>query len=787
MFESGLIFLLSQVALIAAPAPPNVIQGEDTVGIENAYCRILFDRRQGALLSITNLPLRDECLKNAEAGTSPFRVYLDPVKEYELGEDPGAICKTTVGAAGCRLKEVHTEKGLNLTYESEGLEMTVNIALQNDSGTSDWAFTVKNTSGQPRTMLPSFPCFGGIGLGADPAGNWATVLNQAGNTGPAWEYPGGVCGNGGQMSMQWHAIWDPAARSALGVLFMDPGAKAKRLLLRKPNLELSYFPPVTLEAGASLHLPPARLLVYAGDWRPAARAYAAWYDTAYTHAPAPKWFQDSDGCEGRHLKKGGPGVVADYDTQFVLDSFRDMPRAHQRLPIDNMEYAFYSRGSMLHGIHTDGDNLVREDMGGAEAMREGIAGVHRQGLHVTLYIEGYIVHKESELAKSGKAEQWSVMHKDGSITGPYTQQGFFHMCPGCAAWQDHLAATAARLLRETGADGIRLDSLGFYFLSCYNPAHHHASPFGYNEWMKELLAKVSAAALAVNPDALLTTEAPVDWYGQWFHGALTQVYPRDLPLMRLAVHPYRPIAYSQSGPVWGSISGLVGGRSSTSPDLGVLEANWLCARHPVHEALTVDEVADADPKASDPQMVTRQFRGKGYSAALAVRPACPDAVWPANTPLAPKHARYTLTLPDADARTDQAEAPKAAVCDIETLTWTPVEPERSEGGLLVPLTSNWALVVVPDRDGPDVIDFTVPPVLHPGESGLLHLRNLSAKPETAPRSVSIVAPGLKTPSAPVAVPGDAAIEVPEEAVPGLYGLTVSGDKVLSTKRFLKVE
>ena len=81
-------------------------------------------------------------------------------------------------------------------------------------------------------------------------------------------------------------------------------------------------------------------------------------------------------------------------------------------------------------------------------------------------------------------------------------------------------------MRETGADGVRLDSLGFCFLPCCNPAHGHATPFGCNEWMKQLLAKVRDAALAVNPDAMLTTEGPVDWHGQWFHGALTQVYPR---------------------------------------------------------------------------------------------------------------------------------------------------------------------------------------------------------------------------------------------------------------------
>ena len=99
--------------------------------------------------------------------------------------------------------------------------------------------------------------------------------------------------------------------------------------------------------------------------------------------------------------------------------------------------------------------------------------------------------------------RWAVMHKDGTLTGPYSYQGFYHMCPGAVEWQDHLASMVARLLRETGADAVRLDSLGFYYLPCYNPAHEHATPFGYNDWIKQLLAKVRKAAIAVNPDVLL--------------------------------------------------------------------------------------------------------------------------------------------------------------------------------------------------------------------------------------------------------------------------------------------
>ena len=764
-----------------------VAEAEATAGggvdLRNACCRIGFEPERGGLRNITNLALGDECLKGGEQADSPFCIYADFAKEFELTDDVRSTSRTVLRPGNCRLKDVQQGDGLVLTYEGGGLEMRVCVALDSDSGASVWSLRVTNTGDKARDILPSFPCFNGVTLGPDPERDRATVMNQAGTFGPAWKHHGGLVGNGGQMSMQWHAIWDPDSRSAFALIIMDADVKPKQLILENRAIELRYFPPVSLAPGSSLDLPRVKVLVYRGDWRPAARAYRAWYDSAYTHAALPAWFRESDGCEGRHFKKAGPGIVADYGGQFLLDSFRELPGAHLRIPFDNMEYAFYSRGSMLYNKHTDGDNVIREDLGGAEAMRDGIEGVHRYGLHTTLYIEGYIVYKDSELGKSGKAERWSIMHKDGSINGPYTPQGFLHMCPGCTEWQDHLVSTAARLMRETGADGIRLDSLGFYFLPCYNPAHGHATPFGYNEWMKQLLSKVRDAVLAVNPNALLTTEAPVDWFGQWFHGALTQVYPRDLPAMRMAVAPYRPIVYSQAGPVWGSISGFAGGRSCWERDLESTEANWLCARAPVNAALVEGDVADEDPRASDPEIVTRAFHGDGYWAVVAVRPACQDAFqWPGYTGLAGQHREYAVTVSGVGSR-----IVCGAVCDIESLTWKALELNRAGDDLEIRLNTNWALVVLSEAGGPSVVDLDPLPALHPNESATVRLIPLQGTVnDNAPLAASLVAPGLRVEPPSVSAPGRTVILVPKDARPGLYSVKATGKHVLGMKRFLKV-
>jgi len=747
--------------------------------IQDEYCRIEFDRKTGSLRQITNLLIPDDCLKGVLASVLPFRIYSDFTKEFELVDEPAAISRSLMQPGRGRLVQASHNGCLNLCYEADGLLASLQVTLGEELGSSDWSLRVKNTGSEPREVMVSFPYLDGVRLGKEGAANLATAMNQAGMITPAWAHRGGVVGNGGQVSMQWHAIWDPTSRSALGLIIMDPEAQAKMLALKEPSIEVRYFPPQRLLPGESIELPAARLLVYCGNWRTAARAYRRWYSSAYICAEPPAWFRDSDGIEGRHFKKAEPGVTADYGGQAMLNSFEELPAEHLRLPIDNLEYAFYSRGSMLHGVHTDGDNVVREDLGGAQAMRKGIAAVHRLGLHATLYIEGYIVHKESELAKSGKGQRWSVMHKDGSITGPYTAAGFYHMCPGCLEWQEHLVHTVGRLLSETGADGIRLDSLGFYFLPCYNPAHRHSTPFGYNEWMKQLLAKVRKAALKVNPNALLTTEAPVDWFGQWFHGALTQGYPRDLPPMRLAIGPYRPYAYAQAGPVWGSISGLPGGRTCWEADLERLEANWLCARFPVHKILVWGEVADDVLISSDPEIVTRLFEAGDYWVVVAVRPACQDTLtWPEYTSISDHRGDYTLTFPGLASQVEDA-----VLCDVSTLTWSHRKAQHRGDDLLLNLHTNWALVILRSPRSPVVVGFQELPQLQPGKSVTVHLEALSGG---AVHRTKVTAPGLHVTPQEVTVPRTVTLTVPADALAGHYPVYASGENILGLKRFLVV-
>ena len=780
------------IALLALPFCSESEEDSRVLAIENEACRIQFDARTGGLQSIVNRVVGDACLKNGRAGTMPFRVYTDLTEEFEIGlnekfqlvfAEPESITRTVLSPENCKLVETQEDNGLLLRYRGGGLEIQLEVTWPDPAGASDWSLQITNLGDTARDVLSCFPYFEGVCLGPDAKTNLATAMDQAGVTVPAWERAGGVLGESNQMSMQWHTIWDPDTRSALALIFMDPDVHPKRLVLEEPAIALHHFPPVRLAPGETHTLPPVRVIVYEGDWRPGARAYRAWYDAAYTKVEPPEWFRQSNGHTGRHFKKGGPGITADYGIQYALESFRELPQARIRSPLDNWEYAFYSHRCMLPNVHTDGDNIVREDMGGAQAMGEGIAGSQKLGLHTTLYVEGYIVSQESDLARTGKAERWAVMQKDGSRTGPYAKQGFHHMCPGCVEWQDHLANSVGRLLRETGADGIRLDSLGFYYLPCYNPAHNHANPFGYNEWMKQLLAKVRVAALAVRPDVLLLTEGSADWFGQWFHGALTSRCPRDLSMMRLAVGPFRPYVYA-TGALWGSLSGFAGG-GCAAKEAGGLDWNWMLARAPAHEALVWGDVADVDPLSSDPEIVSRRFGGKGYWAVVAARPASQEPLaWPRGTTISDKRGRYALTFPNLSSQVEDA-----VVCDIETGTWAPLDLERDGYDLRLHLDTNWALVILRRPGGPPIVGFDPLSPQKPGDTISFRVGYISSPPDrTIPHSlVAITAQGLSATPLKATVPGEVTLQIPSETLPGYYAVSVSGEDTLGIKRFLVAE
>lgn len=789
-----LVVLFAGVAAVGAAAD---VPKPGAIGVRNDFCAIEFVPKTGVLAGILNVPLADQVLKEKTSSATPFRVHADFPKEWVIDADAEKAAQVHLGPEGLSLIAVNNKRtpqgeDLELTYGGGGFECLLRVSLEATSGDSTWTLAVKNVGQMPRATQVEFPRFDGLQLGAKGSRNQQTVLDMAGYIADAWSVGAGVYGTSdisGKWSMQWHAMFDPTTRSAVGLIVMDPKVCNKKLVLAKPCVSVQYFPPKILAPGETLTLPSLRLLIYGGDWKRTARAYAAWHAKAFEHVTPPKWFLECDSWEGRWVANNAKqpavflgawaGAVGPNELMVGLNSFHDLPAATIANPFDNNELAYWERSAMLNNQCTTGDLFVRDDLGGAEAMRTALDGVRKLGLHSTLYLNAYIIHESSDLVKTGKAKSWPMMHHDRSMGGRYTETGFLHPCPGCVEWQDYLAATVGRLLKETGADGIRLDSVGYYNHPCYNPAHHHTSPFDYNEWIGQLLSKVRKAALAANPDALLLTEGVIDFYGQWFHGGLTQVYPRDIPPMRVAVGPYyRSFAYSPVGPVWGSISGLACGGRMPSAD-----RNWQCASSPVHDTLTSGNVADDDTKATDSDIIARRFVSERCETVVAVRPACKESLWPLLQGLSNRRTRYEVSIP---ARPTPPK--KIAICDVETLRWQSIEPLVRDGKIVIATESNWLLAIIPQQSE-CVVTFDPLPEVHPG--GEVTIQPVALTGDGSPAEVEVWAPGLQVGQAgdsqtQVRIGDRATIRVPANAAPGWYQVRIRGKNTLGVKRMLHV-
>lgn len=762
------------------------------IGLESTDARITFDRQTGGLVSLWNHLTQDEYLKDRRTMANPFRVYTNFIRPFELGDDPADIARTALDPFCCRLVSTAFEDtpeggALQLVYTDQANQWEIRLSVVlSDAGSSDWTLDVVNIGDAAAAVMVDFPFFERICLGQNRRKNLATVLQQAGHIAPAVHHPGGVYGNSHYWSMQWHCCYDPDSGSALGLVLKDPEFRNKQLGDDSPSIRVSAFPEQQLKPGERLSLPCAQILIYRGDWRRTAQEYRAWFTEAFAPLKQPQWFRRSDGWTGGWFGKRG-GASMPGATQ--MDSFGDLPDVYRAYPVDNYEFAFHDRGCQFPVsppgveppvyVHTTGDNILREDLGGAQALREGVAAVHALGFHFTLYVEGYIVHETSELAKDRRAQRWSVMHKNGTITGNYTSQGFYHMCPACEEWQDHLASVCGRLIRETGADGVRLDSLGFYYLPCYNPAHNHAHPFVYNDGLRQLVDKVSRAVRAANPDAIVTTEAPVDFLAPYAHGALISTCSREVPPMRAALPNYHGFLYGPLGPVWGSLAGYTGGT-------GDREMNWRCARFPVDGTIMWGEV-DEDPSASHDRVVCRLFRGEDHWALVGAW-VDSDEPW-----LFPRglDGQPTLGLdPNAGpvevrVRGLAALVESAVAFDVETLETPPVSVTRSGDDLLLSLDWRWFLVVLQRKGCRPLVSFGDLPPTTPGQAVPLDLRILGGS--AAPNEVTAIlsAPGLEVHQE-VHAPGQFTLEVPPDTPPGWYLVTLNGPAVLGHKRFLQI-
>ncbi len=154
-----------------------------------------------------------------------------------------------------------------------------------------------------------------------------------------------------------------------------------------------------------------------------------------------------------------------------------------------------------------GDYIPRFDMGGGAALKDGISALRAQGGRVILYVEGFIINKDSKVGTAHGA-QWSIMGPKGPPEQPYP--GTWKPCPGAEGWLAYVEGVARRI-GGYGADGIFFDSQGFQKdWKCVSSKHGHppGDPEVFNNGCANLLRRARAALHEGNPEAIIFTEGP---------------------------------------------------------------------------------------------------------------------------------------------------------------------------------------------------------------------------------------------------------------------------------------
>ncbi len=699
----------------------------------------------------------------------------------------------------CRVLSVRerpTRSGKTIAIETEHvatrLRMLLTIVLPESANYADMTLRVTNADTGPHTVVTAFPHINGLSLGPDRETNLGIMMASYGTPGvKGWANSGGWYGR--ETSMQWQAAYEPSLDEGVGMVIMDPDC-APKLIRRGPGGLLStlHYPGSSLAHGESRTYPTARIVVHRGSWRVTAEAYRDWFGRAFQVRKPPSWIYEADLYYGGWIPAAADVAKAKKDSPATgFTTFERMPLLYKDGPYDLIEWAMYNQGVVdepeSYGPYMgDGTYLFRSDLGGPEAMREGVRRLHAMGRRIMFYVAGNSILKSSAVLKGANPEDWMLMDRPGHGYDVGYPNGF-SVCPGYRPWQENLAKVARRILAESGADGIRLDELAG-FVPCFNPAHKHESPYDSVRWLRELTRTVRAAMDEVNPDAILLTENPLDAVHESVNGALQMFQSgREIDAMRVAVPTMVGMAY-HPGAVESALNGWIGGKVTARRVTWPWEHRGLSGKptwyadgpgpelrwHELRASFT-EAIGEGSPLATDPvaqgdeRWVGRIWKGKRYWLMVG---GTLDA-----TPL---KGTVEVDIPGLPARVQNA-----IEVDAGSLELSDADLRRSGPNGRVTVRSGFGAVILPLPGCPPLVRINGRLEVRAGGEAILEIKAvpLGGKVRGA---VRVECPGLISGSMAARLPGTVRFHVPADTLPGLYPLRIEGD-CLPAKRWIRVK
>ena len=533
------------------------IEGRSAL-LDNGALRLKFSWDKG-LLRIDEIFARDTGV-NLVSRPDRFRLFIVRIGEKDFD------------ASNCPVKAAEPEgKGIRTLFELPGTKLAAVWRIRNEGREFISSLEVVNNGASPVKVKVVHPCMDALKISAAPEDDFYLCPTEGGliAKAPCWRreaygYGFGYCVFG------LLDLFSPEKGGGFYLRADDPTGLYKHFNLRKSGKpgkgdeELRLWPimgrlDLTMHYGRSLldlpgtsfaidylerecapgetvRFPAAAMGGHPGDWHRAMEIYAAWsHKTWRRHAPlspiAGCWSCAAGAGTGEPLgafyKVNHPAPIpADlteingYWTVYEKGIWGEKLTEKTHLtfidPADGKRKLAYIIGDY-------GRRGYNPQWGGLPALREFIRGI-RNRMPLILYAAPRICHSETLLAKEHMPEwciinpNWHFRKRYAHPLAPTTPKdmvfnfGAYRLClenPACQQW---LEDTIIRVLKETGASGIRLDEFGSSGEICLSTMHKHVPTYrkGHNNHLQAISAMTRRLRermdREVGKDTLLLTE-----------------------------------------------------------------------------------------------------------------------------------------------------------------------------------------------------------------------------------------------------------------------------------------
>ena len=261
------------------------------------------------------------------------------------------------------------------------------------------------------------------------------------------------------LTMPWIAI-DTGSGTWYAAVH-DAQERFKRIGVRWYNrakkTDVRFRHSVSIRAGDKWALPETVFEKVDGDWHAAAKRYRAWFDSAHqaVRSAAPDWTRDLTGWLL---------VIMKQQNEELMWSYTDIPKlcdVAERNGLNSIGLFGWTVGGHDH-LYPDYD--ADPKMGGAAALKAGIAEAHRRGIRVCIYANGQLQQIGATKFWGEHGERIAVRRRDGSpyvhTYHKYRNIPVYQFAIGCLhtePWHDRMLALARQPVAQPlrGASQIR--------------------------------------------------------------------------------------------------------------------------------------------------------------------------------------------------------------------------------------------------------------------------------------------------------------------------------------------